>query len=83
MASHTVALDSEAYAALKSLKGIGESFSDVVKRLAKPRRSILDLAGAWKDLPEADLRALDQYYAGLKVASRRRARQVQQIWEGQ
>ena len=82
MASHTVALDGEAYTALKSLKGNGESFSDVVKRLAKPRKSILDLAGAWKDLPDEDRRALDQYYDGLKAASKRRAGNIQQRWEG-
>ena len=81
MASHTVTLDSEAYAALKALKAAGESFSDVVKRLATPRRSILDLAGSWKDLAPEDRRALDEYYAGLKRASWARARRTQSLWE--
>jgi len=83
MASHTVALDGEAYAALRSLKGNGESFSDVVKRLAKPRRSILGFAGAWKELPLEDRKALDRYFAGLKAASKKRARRSQSVWEAQ
>ena len=74
MASHRVALDSEAYAALKSLKARDESFSDVVKRLARPRRSILDLAGAWRDLPASDRRALNRYYRALKATDKIRPR---------
>ncbi len=74
MASHTVALDGEAHAALKAMKGRDESFSDVVKRIAKPRKSILDLAGAWKELPAADRKALEAYYAQMEEGSKRRAR---------
>lgn len=53
MAAKTIALDLEAYALLRSHKRGGESFSDVVKRELRPRRSILDLAGSLKDLPES------------------------------
>lgn len=48
----TVALDREAYELLRRQKREGESFSDVVKRLARPFVGLTDLAGAWKDYPE-------------------------------
>jgi predicted CopG family antitoxin len=55
MASKTVALDMEAYDLLHKEKLPGESFSDVVKRLARKRRSFLDFAGAWKNLPKKEI----------------------------
>lgn len=45
MGSRTISLSEDAYEALRSLKQPGESFSDVVRRLAR-RRSLLELAGA-------------------------------------
>lgn len=49
----TITLADDAYEALLSLKGPGESFSDVTRRLAAEvkRRRLLATAGAWKDLP--------------------------------
>jgi hypothetical protein len=76
MASHRVTLDSEAYAALKSLKRSDESFSDVVKRLTRRRHSILDLAGTWRDLPAPDRRALNRYYRALKTTGKSRLRRI-------
>lgn len=55
MATKTVALDREAYEALRRRKREGETFSDVVKRTVGRRRSILEFAGIWKDMPEKDL----------------------------
>ena len=42
----------DAYDALISLKAPDESFSDEIRRLTKTRGSILDFAGAWKDISE-------------------------------
>ncbi len=55
MSQKTVALDTEAYDLLRRKKRDGETFSDVVKRLVRKPRSLLEFAGAWKDVPEEDL----------------------------
>ena len=53
----TVTLSEDAYVALAALKKDGESFSDVVRRLARGSRSLLEFAGDWKDFPEDKMTA--------------------------
>lgn len=57
MASKNVALAEDAYRLLASHKKPGESFSDVVRRLAS-KRSPLDFIGAWSDIPDKDIDAM-------------------------
>jgi len=45
MGTRTISLSDDAYEALAAAKRPGESFSDVVRRLAR-RRSLTDLVGA-------------------------------------
>jgi predicted CopG family antitoxin len=54
----TVALDREAYDLLQRKKRKGESFSDVVKRIARTRRPITDLAGLWSRMPEDEFQKI-------------------------
>src|SRR5437867_13384637 len=63
----TVTLSEDAYAALAALKGEGESFSEVVRRLARTGRSLLEFAGAWKDFPSEKM---DRYLAFLEAVDR-------------
>ncbi|MBI2172987.1 MAG: antitoxin VapB family protein [Candidatus Aenigmarchaeota archaeon] len=51
-----ISLSDEAYGSLKRFKREGESFSEVVMELANERRkrSLLELAGVWKDDPEIE-----------------------------
>ena len=51
MTSKTIALDPEAYDLLRRQKVEGESFSDVVRRLSRKRRSFLDFVGGLEGRP--------------------------------
>lgn len=65
MAVKTVTLAEDAYAALAALKKEGESFSDVVRRLARGNRSLLEFAGDWEDVPADRMR---EYLAFLEAS---------------
>jgi predicted CopG family antitoxin len=60
MATKTITLDRDAYELLKKQKASGESFSDVVKRLAQTRRPLSAYAGIWKGLSRSELRKIEQ-----------------------
>jgi predicted CopG family antitoxin len=68
MESTSIAVDREAYDLLRSQKRPGESFSQVVKRLAGNRRPLASFVGAWKELPEKTLREIQ--------ANRKRMREL-------
>jgi predicted CopG family antitoxin len=63
----TVTLSEDAYAALAALKKEGESFSEVVRRLTRQGKSLLEFAGAWKDFPRDKM---DRYLAFLEEGDR-------------
>ena len=67
MPVRTVTLSEDAYAALAALKREGDSFSDVVRRVTRGSRSLLDFAGAWKDVPKEKLR---RYLAFLEASDK-------------
>ncbi len=69
-------LDGEAYALLSRQRRAEESFSDTVQRLARPRRPISSFAGVWKDMSASERKMLDQTYAELQKADRRRAERI-------
>ena len=80
MPSKTVALDNEAYELLKRQKKSEESFSDAVKRLARPRRPIASYGGMWSDMSGKERKELDQLYSDLREADRRRAEKIRRSW---
>ena len=59
MAAKTVALDTEAYRLLQERKRPNETFSDVVKRIARPRRALTDFIGIWAGDSVADWERFD------------------------
>lgn len=61
MVVKTVTLSADAYEALAALKKEGESFSDVVRRLTKKNRSLLEFAGAWKDVPAETMKEIEDF----------------------
>ena len=76
----TVTLSEDAYAALAALKREGESFSEVVRRLARTGRSLLEFAGAWKDFPSEKM---DRYLAFLEAGDREsRAKLARELRRG-
>lgn len=72
----TIALDLEAYELLRRQKRGGESFSEAVKRLTRKRRSILDFAGAWKDMPKKDLEEIRAFLRRGRELDRRRMEEL-------
>ena len=74
MAAKTVALDAEAYEALRRQKREGETFSDTVKRLSGPKRSLLDFVGIWKEWPKEDFHRFEAALAESRRHDRERMR---------
>lgn len=74
MDTMTIALDREAYDALKNAKRSGESFSGVVERLVKSRRPLSELAGAWKHLDARELQEVRDSLMATRGAARAEVR---------
>ena len=80
MATKTVALDEEAYELLRRQKKGEESFSQAVKRLARPHRPIASFAGIWSDMTEAERKSVSAVYANQRKADRRREGKIRKLW---
>jgi predicted CopG family antitoxin len=76
MSPKTVALDPDAYVALRRHRRTGETFSDAVRRLTGRQRSLLDFAGIWKEMPGADLDRIREY---LTEGGRRDQRRLKRL----
>jgi len=74
------ALDSGAYELLKRQRRAAESFSDVVKRLASPRRPISTFAGVWSDMSAKERKMLNQTHSSLREAGRHRVEKIRRLW---
>jgi len=68
MEATSIALDREAYDLLRRQKRAGESFSQVVKRLAGRSQPVASFVGAWKSMPARTLKGI--------ARERRRMRQL-------
>ncbi len=62
MTSRNISVTDDVYELLTKMKLKNESFSDTIRRLAK-RRDLTESAGAWRDVPEEEMKTL---YDGLR-----------------
>ena len=76
MATKTVALDGEAYRVLAQRKRPSETFSDVVKRVARPRRPLTDFIGIWRDVPEKEFERFQEARRVMRAADLTRTRRL-------
>lgn len=75
MSVRTVTLSRDAYDTLAALKRDGESFSELVRRLAGSHTLLSAFAGAWSAAPKSELRAVRAFLRASDRASRRKLRQ--------
>jgi len=74
MTVRTVTLSKDAYDALASLKGEGESFSEVIRRLSGSRTLLSAFAGAWKSAPKDEIEAVQEFLQESDRLSRRKVK---------
>ncbi len=75
----TVTLTVDAYDALASVKGEGESFREVVRRLVGPRVRLSDYAGAWKGIPPRTMKEVRAYLEESDELSRKKLRALDRV----
>lgn len=80
MAVKNVALAEDAYKLLASHKRPGESFSDVVRRLAG-RPNPVDYIGAWADLSDKDVAKMKRDIKQWRKSSDAKLRRKRESWE--
>lgn len=66
MAFKTISLSDEAYKGLSREKLGGESFSGAILRLVAARGAVMSYAGAWNDLPEAEIKRMKSSIAEMR-----------------
>lgn len=76
MSVKTVTLTKEAYDALASLKGEGESFSEVVRRLTGSHILLSAFAGAWTGAPEREIEGVRRFLRDSDRLSRQKVRRL-------
>lgn len=62
----TISLDDKAYRMLKGAKRPGESFSDVVRRIARRRPSLASFGGAWAEMPSETREVIRSFMAAAR-----------------
>ncbi|MBU7045215.1 MAG: antitoxin VapB family protein [Theionarchaea archaeon] len=71
MSYKTISLRDDVYESLVKMKRKNESFSDVISRLMY-KRSILDFAGRWADIPEEKIEELAKELETMRDSTRDR-----------
>ncbi len=69
MTSKNISITEDVYRLLSRMKLEGESFSNVIRRLAR-RRSLTDSASLWSELPEEELEAFAESLRDIRGRAR-------------
>jgi len=69
MATKNISLMEDAYFLLASNKSKDESFSDVVRRILSRKRSVMEFAGAWKNIGKKDIKEMKKEIEKLRKNS--------------
>lgn len=72
MGTKTISIMDDVYELLSTLKRSEESFSDEIRRLAASKGSILEFAGAWKDLSDNEIETMKNAILALRGGTRTR-----------
>lgn len=73
MSLKRVALDPEACELLKKAKRKGETFSDVVKRIARRPARLMEFAGVWKEMSQEQIEEIQAVLKRSRELDRERA----------
>jgi predicted CopG family antitoxin len=76
MAVKTITVSEDAYRALAALKRDGESFSDVIRRITRTSRSLLEFAGDWKEISKSRLREYEDWLKRSDELSREKLKRI-------
>ncbi len=79
MVVKTVTLTKDAYDALASLKNEGESFSEVVRRLAGSQILLSSFAGAWSGAPKTEVERVRKFLRDSDRLSRAKLRNLSRV----
>ena len=69
MATKTISIMDDAYHILAEKKRKSESFSEVIRRITKGKRDIMELAGAWKNIPNKEIEGMKKTIRKLREES--------------
>ena len=72
MATKTITITEDAYESLASDKNEGESFSEVILRTHKKKGDISRFIGAWKHIPNTEIKAMHKDIEDLRKNSGKR-----------
>lgn len=76
MSTHTVALNDVAYRRLQEFREKGESFSEAIERLTRPRKHLADFAGAWGKLSGSEFEEIERARLHRKELGRAHTRRL-------
>lgn len=61
MGTKTICIMQDVYVRLKAAKAPKESFSQELRRLLKTKGDIMELAGAWSDMKDAEWNEIEEH----------------------